>query len=55
MEQLHQKLHTMDVHGNAKESLDDLYFYSRSFYVQETYSRWSFFHQSTLSNSKWAW
>jgi hypothetical protein len=31
MEQLHQKLQTMDVHGNAKESLDDLYLYSRNY------------------------
>jgi hypothetical protein len=33
MEKLHKKLQTMDVHGNAKERLDDLYFYSRSFYL----------------------
>jgi hypothetical protein len=24
-------------------------------FLQEIYSRWSFSHQSTLANSKWAW
>jgi hypothetical protein len=32
MEQLHQKLQTLNVLGNAKESLDDLYLSSRNLF-----------------------
>jgi len=44
---LHQTLQIKDLHGNAKESFDDL------FSIQKVCSRWNFSHESTFVSSKW--
>jgi hypothetical protein len=43
------------LYGNAKK-LNDLFLVQRvSILLQEIYSKWSFLHQWSLTNSRWAW
>jgi hypothetical protein len=42
------------LHGNAKESFDDLFSIKKVFvFSQKVCSRWNFSHESTFVGSKW--